>query len=143
LCRYNGGIAQLYDIISLYLTAEFSKIQDDIYGDWNAFPGSDAMNAGFVQQLKSKYGITFSGQLYYAYYDGSLNPVVQFSNPNAKVVAKAIEAIGSADGVSNIDWQEMTGMTGQLATKIFQVFTKGGQLSGSVSISRSATAGRN
>jgi hypothetical protein len=141
----------LYDITSLYPSPEFSKIQNDTYGDWSAFGSFNATNPSFVQQLESKYGIAFSGQLYYIVSsNGDLNPVVQFSNPtvpNARVIAEVSEAIASpVDVDSNIDWQEMTGLTGQLATTIFQVFTQGGKpvgVSASVSISRSATAGRN
>ena len=121
----------MYDISSLFSTSEFSKIQNDVYNDWIAFPSSDPTDSSFVQQLESKYGITLSGQLYYIYDKAGdlspLNPVVDFSNPNANVVAKVTGDIPSPDGSSNIDWQEMTGVSGQLATTIFQVSTQGGQ----------------
>jgi hypothetical protein len=136
----------LYNITSLYHTTEFTRIQNDIYGDWNAFQGFDATNPSFVQQLESKYGFSLSGNFYYnPPVDGDMNPVVHFSNPtvpNANVVAGVTASIESPDGDSNVAWEMMTGVTGQLATTIFQVFTKGGggaQVEKTVSISRSAT----
>jgi hypothetical protein len=146
LCRSAGAVAQLYDISSLFPGSEFSKIQNDTYDDWNAFQGSDPTDSTLVQQLESKYNITLSGQLYYIYDNaGNLSPVVDLSNPNANVVAEVTGDIPSPDGSSNIDWQEMTGVSGQLATTIFQVSTQGGEQvdSISVSISRSATVMRN
>lgn len=146
----------MYDIRSLYPGPEFSRIQDDAYSDWTNSQSTDPSDSSFVQQLESKYGITLSGQYYYIENNGNpgdLSPVVDFrsngptaGDPNAFVVGEVTGQIPPPDGNTNIYWQEMTAVSGQLASTIFRVYTNAGTRavgSETVSISRPATVVRN
>ncbi len=150
--RSTGAVAQVFDITSLYPGFEFWQIQEDTYSDWLNFPRNDPCDPDLAQQLEDKYRVTLSGQHYFIETGGDLSPVWDFrpngrtlGNPNAIVVAKVTGDIPAPTGSLDVDWLELEGVSGKLASTIFRVYTKAGEqlLSESVSIPRSATVARN
>ncbi|KAI9443419.1 hypothetical protein H4582DRAFT_2072465 [Lactarius indigo] len=132
----SGAIAQVFDITSLYPGFEFSIIQEDTYIDWLNFPGNDPCDPNLAQQLENKYGIMLYGRHYIIENpDGDLSSIWDFrpsgltpGNPNAFVVAEVTGDIPAPTGYLDLDWLELEGVSGQLASTIFRVYTKGGGL---------------
>ena len=145
--RSVGTVAQMFDISGLYGTSEFSQIQDDAYDVWSKYQSTDPLEYGLADQLGSKFGIDVIGQYYFiSSSNGTLYPKFDFTssgpdagNPEAFVVATKAGDIPSPTGSQDIDWLRLQGLSGELATNVFRVFTKAGQPPASVSISRSTT----
>jgi len=151
LDRSVGTVAQMFDITSLYGTPEFSQIQDDAYDTWSDCPTTDPLEPGLAFRLNRKFGIDVVGQYYFINGStGGLSPKFDFTssgptagNPDAFVVAAKAGDIPAPTCSQDIDWVELNGVDGKLASVIFRVDTNAGKPPSSVSISRSATMTRN
>ncbi|KAI9437222.1 hypothetical protein H4582DRAFT_1958683 [Lactarius indigo] len=99
---------------------------------------TDPFDPTFTQQVQDKYGIPLSGQHYFAEVRGNGGPVTHqvfdfrnngatAGNPDAIVFADATGDIPAPTGPSDVDWQEMTAVSGKFASKIFRVNTKSGE----------------
>jgi hypothetical protein len=124
----------MFDISCLYGKPEFSTIQKDGFYDWAAYPTFDPLEPGPVQDMKDHYGITEDGGYYFVVQNGALVPVWDLrsngpyaGNPNAIVFAQKYKSISSPDGPVNIDWVELTKLSGGLANVIYRVATVQGQ----------------
>ncbi|KAH8992236.1 hypothetical protein EDB92DRAFT_1945440 [Lactarius akahatsu] len=130
-----GFAGQLFDISSLFPGPEFSQIQNDVYFSQSA--STDPFDLTFAKQVEDKYGIPLSGQHYFASsgVTGLASPVFDFrnngptaGNSDAIVVADVTGHIPAPTGISDLDWQVMTGTSGKFASTVFRVSTKGGVL---------------
>ncbi|KAF8502745.1 hypothetical protein F5888DRAFT_1598993, partial [Russula emetica] len=129
-----GVVARMFDISCLYGKPEFSTIQNDAFNDWNACPSFDSLEPGLVEEMKDHYGITIDGAYYFVDQNGSLVPVWDLrssgpyaGNPNAIVYAQKYKTVSSPGGPENIDWVELTKLSGDLANLIYRVDTVQGQ----------------
>ncbi|KAI9434591.1 hypothetical protein H4582DRAFT_2060031 [Lactarius indigo] len=133
-----GFQGQVFDTSVLFPGTEFSQIQKDVYTDWVNYPSRDAYDSIFAQQVEDKYGIPLSGQHYFVELSGEGGPVTHQvfdfrnngptkGNPDAIVVADATGDIPAPTGIPDVDWQQMTAVTGKFASTIFRVNTKSGQ----------------
>ena len=136
------AVAQLFDITSLYSTPEFWRIQDDAYDIWSDSPTTDPLDPGLAVQLSRELGIGGVTGLHYVINDptGSLRPKWDFTssgptagNPDAFVVAAKVGSIPAPTGYQDIDWLELKGVDGKLASEVFRVYTRAGQPPSSVS----------
>ena len=152
LDRSVGTVAQMFDITSLYGTPEFLQIQDDAYSIWSDYPSTDPLELELAVQLSDEFDIDIIGQYYFIDGpSGSLSPKWDFTssgstagNPDAFVVATKVGGIPAPTGGQDIDWVELKGVEGKLASEIFRVYTHAGQPPSSVSIfPRSTTMTRN
>ncbi|KAI9435979.1 hypothetical protein H4582DRAFT_1966593 [Lactarius indigo] len=136
--RSDGLEGQVFDISVIFPGTEFSNIQNDMFTDWNNHPSSDPFDPTFTQQVQDKYGIPLSGQHYFAEVPGNGGPVTHqvfdfrnngptAGNPDAIVFADATGDIAAPTGHLDVDWQEMTAVSGKFASKIFRVNTKSGE----------------
>ncbi|KAI9466612.1 hypothetical protein BJY52DRAFT_1182167 [Lactarius psammicola] len=131
----DGAVAQLFDITSLYGTPEFSRIQDDAYDIWSDCPTSDPLEHGLAVRLNRKFGIDVVGQHYFVNSStGSLSPKFDFTssgptagNPDAFVVAVRAGDIPAPTCSQDIDWLELNGVDGKLASEVFRVDTNAGK----------------
>jgi hypothetical protein len=130
-----GTVAQMFDITCLYGTPEFWRIQDDAYDIWSDWPNTDPLEPGLAVQLSGEFGIDVIGQYYFIIGPtGSLSPKWDFTssgptagNPDAFVVAAKVGDIPAPTGSQDIDWVELKGVDGKLASEIFRVDTHAGQ----------------
>ena len=151
LDRSAGTVAQMFDISCLYGTSEFGRIQDDAYHVWSKYWSNDPYEHELAARLHRKFDIDIIGQYYFINGpNGTLSPKFDFTssgpdkgNPEAFVVAAKAGDIPSPSGSKDIDWVRLHGVSGELATDVFRVFTKAGQPPASVSMSWSATMTRN
>jgi len=137
LDRSVGAIAELYDITTLYGTPEFYNIQDDAYEIWSICPSTDPLASGLVALLQYTFKIHPLGQHFFVNFNGGLSPKFDFTqstgDPNAFVIAKKTGDL-PAPSSEDIDWLELMGVSGGLATEIFRVYTKAGKPPTTVSI---------
>ena len=139
--RSVGTVAQMFDITGLYGTPEFSQVQDGVYGAWSDYQSTDPFDNGLAIQLSSEFEIDVIGQYYFIIdATGSLVPKWDFTtsgstafNPDAFVVAEKVGAIPAPTGSQDIDWVQLKGVEGKLASDIFRVDTVAGQPPSSVS----------
>ena len=151
LHRSAGTVAQMFDMSCLYGTSEFGQIQDDAYDVWSNYSSTDPYEPGLAVQLNREFDIGVIGQYYFINGpNGTLSPKFDFTtsgpnagNPEAFVIATKAGDIPSPTGSRDIDWVRLQGLSGELATSIFRVFTKAGQPPASVSISRPTTTTHN
>jgi hypothetical protein len=144
LNRSVGTVAQMFDTSSLYGTPEFWRIQDDAYDIWSDCPSTDPLEPGLAVRLGGEFGIDVIGQYYFIIGPtGSLSPKWDFTssgstagNPDAFVVAAKVGDIPAPTGSQDIDWLELKGVEGELASEIFRVYTHAGQPPSSVSTSQ-------
>ena len=80
--------------------------------------------------MKKKHDIKVAGQHYFVNQAGTLVPVWDLrssgktaGNPNAIVFAKRLKGAPSPDGSENIDWVELTKVSGGLANFVYRVDT--------------------
>jgi hypothetical protein len=123
----------------------FWQIQEQAFNAWLYFPSNDPYDPNLFQLLNEDYYLPILGQHYFIEQDGELSPVWDFrangpttGNPKAIIVAKEAGHIPSPSGYPNVDWVELSNVSGELADKVFRVYTVGGDPPESVSISRSA-----
>jgi hypothetical protein len=115
----------LFDISCLYGTAEFDKVQDDAYEIWqNCDP----------YELHHGLKIPLVGHHYFISDNGTLRPKFDFTstgptqgNPDAFVVATKAVDVPAPNRVQDVDWLELTAVSGKFADEVFRVDTKGGQ----------------
>ncbi|KAI9448427.1 hypothetical protein H4582DRAFT_1900707 [Lactarius indigo] len=130
-----GAVAQLFDITGLYGTPEFWQIQDDAYDTWSDCPSTDPLERGLAVRLNRKFGIGIAGQHYFVNSStGSLSPKFDFTssgstagNPDAFVVAARAGGIPAPTCSQDIDWLELKGVDGKLASEVFRVDTNAGK----------------
>jgi len=134
----------VFDVAGLFPAPEFSTIEDDAFAIWSKSQSNDPYNKDLSQQLQTQFNIPVSGQHYFINSNG-LAPVWDFradgptkGNKDAIVVAKVDATIPSPTGPPNVDWVQLSSVSGKLATKVFRVNTVEGDPPPSVSISRSA-----
>ena len=135
----------MLDITSLYPLIDFWQIQQQAFNDWSYFPSDDPLDPDLFQILNEDYYMPILGQHYFIEQDKKLTPVWDFradgatkGNSSAIIVAKEAGDTPSPSGYPNVDWLELTRVSGGLADKVFRVYTVGGDPPESVSISRSA-----
>ena len=142
LGRSIGAVVQVFDITTLYPKIEFWQIQEPAFDIWLFYPSNNPYDPGLFQLLNENYYMPILGQHYFIEKDGKLSPVWDFrsttGNPNDIIVAKEGGDFPSPAGYPNVDWLELTHVSGGLADKVFRVYTVGGDPPSSVSISRSA-----
>jgi hypothetical protein len=133
------------DITSLYPTIEFWQIQEQAFKEWLYFPSNDPYDPNLFQLLNQVNYMPILGQHYFIEQDGELSPVWDFrangpttGNSNAIIVAKEAGDFPSPAGYPNVDWVELTRVSGELADTVLRVYTVGGDPPTSVSIFRSA-----
>ena len=148
LHRSAGAVAQLLDISHLYGTDEFSQVQVDAYYIWSNCSSKDPLGHELTARLEREFGTCLFGQHYFINGStaGTLSPKFDFtsSGPNkgnseAFVVAAKAGDLPAPDSKLDVDWLRLNGTSGELATEVLRLYTKGGQPPSSVSISRSAT----
>ena len=142
LHRSIGTVAQLFDMTSLYGTSEFLQIQVDAYDIWSDSPSTDPLDPELAIQLSVEFGIDVIGQYYFITDPtGNLSPKWDFTssgstagNPDAFVVATKVGDLPAPTGSQDIDWAELNGVSGELASEILRVDTHFGQPPSSVRI---------
>ena len=129
----------MYDITCLYGQAEFDKIQIDAYDIWQKCHTLDVSESNLIPEFLHKFNIPLVGYHYFINDNGTLRPKFDFTsagstkgNPDAFVVAtKAVDV--PAPSHCDIDWLELTALSGKLANEVFRVYTRAGQPPTSVS----------
>ncbi|KAH9162055.1 hypothetical protein EDB89DRAFT_387572 [Lactarius sanguifluus] len=129
-----GAVVQVFDVAPLFPGSEFSKIEEDAFAAWTADPCDNPYEQNLAQDFQAKFNVSVSGQHYFiANPDGSLAPVWDFradgptkGNPGAIVVAAEAGDIPSPTGPPNVDWVELTNVSGKLASTVFRVNTVAG-----------------
>ncbi|KAI0052115.1 hypothetical protein FA95DRAFT_1569480 [Auriscalpium vulgare] len=129
-----GAYAELFDISCLYNTPSFANIQNDAYNIWNQLPASFNV-ASLIGVFRSLKNFDALGQHYFiTNAAGGLSPKFDFTstgktsgNPNAYVVAAKVGDLPSPTGPQDVDWLELNGTAGKLASQVFRVNTKAGQ----------------
>ena len=126
--RLSGAFAHLYDLSRFIGQTELSTIQNDAQALWVTAMTQDPDDPIFVQLVESNFAITSLGS-----YSATVNnvdndptlkdPTVTIGDQN--VVAKVTGDIASPDGQSDVDWLEMIAVSGNLASKVFQIHTVG------------------
>jgi len=126
-----GAVADLFDISCLYGTAEFAKVQDDVYDIWQK---CDPSQSNLVHELLHEFNIPLVGYHYFINDNGTLRPEFDFTsigptkgNPDAFVVAAKAVDVPAPNRVQDVDWLELTAVSGKFADEVFRVDTKGGQ----------------
>jgi Protein of unknown function (DUF3455) len=135
-----GTVAELFEISCLFGRPEFSTIQNDAFNDWAASPITNPLDPWLVQLMKNKYNINVEGQYYFVEQNGGLVPVWDLrssgenaGNPNAIIFAQKVKSAPSPNGPENIDWAELTKLSGGLANTVYRVDTVKGQPPATVS----------
>lgn len=84
--------------------------------------------------LKENWNVEVLGDYYFVEQNGGLVPVFDFTstgsttgNPNAIFFGEKNEDAPSPDGAANIDWLQLTHVSGELANAVYRVFTVLGQ----------------
>ncbi|KAH9026978.1 hypothetical protein EDB85DRAFT_1976989 [Lactarius pseudohatsudake] len=129
-----GAVVQVFDVAPLFSGSEFSNIEQDAFATWSSGPCDDPFEPSLAQKFQARFNVSVSGQHYFiANPDGSLAPVWDFradgptkGNPDAIVIAAAAGDIPSPTGPPNVDWVELTNVSGKLASTVFRVNTIGG-----------------
>jgi Protein of unknown function (DUF3455) len=139
-----GAVSQIFDVSCLFGGPEFSDIQEDAFKIWNECQDTDPLEPRIVQLFEQLWDIPIVGQHYFV--DGNndtLVPIFDFTssgrtkgNKNAIFYGKKIEDVQSPDGGDDIDWLELQKVSGELADKLYRVFTVKGQPPASVGSSR-------
>ena len=135
-----GAVADLFDISCLYGTDEFAKIQDDAFDIWQKCPNLNPSESNLIHELSHKYKIPLLGYHYFINDNGTLHPEFDFTstgpnkgNPNAFVVAAKAVDVPAPNSSQDVDWLELTAVSGKLADAVYRVYTRGGQPPTSVS----------
>ncbi len=134
-----GAVADMFDISCLYGTPEFANIQNDAYDIWQKCNRLDVSESKLIPEFLQKFNIPLVGYHYFINDNGTLRPKFDFTsagstkgNPDAFVVAtKAVDV--PAPRNCDIDWLELTALSGKLADEVFRVYTRAGRPPTSVS----------
>ncbi|KAI9432556.1 hypothetical protein BJY52DRAFT_1400028, partial [Lactarius psammicola] len=125
-----GAVVQVFDVGGLFPGDEFSKIEQDAFTEWTNTKCNDPYDQNLAQDLKAKFNVPVIGQHYFIDGADGLVPVWDFradgntkGNPNAIVLAKVAGSIPSPAGAPNVDWVELSNVSGGLAGTIFRVNT--------------------
>jgi hypothetical protein len=128
----------VFDISSLFPSAEFNSIQNDLFSDWVGFEGNDP-NDPNLTQITNNFNISHIGTHYFiGNGNGSIQPVWDLRDTQgsqAVVVAAVIEDLPQTP--PNVDWLHLDKVSGDLADDILRIFTVGGDPPPTVSILRS------
>ncbi|KAI0346689.1 hypothetical protein BDW22DRAFT_1352853 [Trametopsis cervina] len=128
-----GAYAELFDI-SCLSSSSYSMVTDMMYSAWALAPSS--MNTTDVLQSLALLGpLNVLGQHYFINGStGALQAKWDFTSasqngqPNAFVVgAKTGDIPDPSNPATNVDWLSLNRTSGDLATQIFRVDTRGGQ----------------
>jgi len=129
-----GAVARLFDASCLYGKPEFLTIENDTYNIWNQRPDYYPQDTDMANQFKKDFNIDPIGNHYFAYLNGTLSPVFDFTstgrtkgNPNAIFFGKKIADVPSPDGSLNVDWLALQNVSGQLSTMVYRIKTVKGQ----------------
>jgi len=127
-----GAVAEIYDISCLYGEPEFATIQDDVYSCWKGDEHAKPDNLHCDLRWKP----VSLGQHYFISNttSGGLSPVWDFRSSckggdasDAYVVGARVGGIPAPTGGNDVDWLQLKGIEGKLATDIYRVDTKGGK----------------
>jgi hypothetical protein len=126
-------VAKLFDLSCLSQAngAAFEKIQDIAYELWSKF-FTDSPNPKVLSHAK------LGEHFFQSNGNGSIVPVWDFrgdsapNQPNAFVVAARVAGLAAPTGKQDVDWLELKGVSGALATSLYRTHTKGGQPPASV-----------
>jgi len=124
-----GAVAEIYDLSCLYGQPEFATIQDDVYACWKKAEHSKPDNVHCDALRKP---VSLGQHFFIANATGSLSPVWDFrsscrGHDDAYVVAARVGGIPAPTGGDDIDWLQLKGVEGKLATDIYRVDTKSGK----------------
>lgn len=128
-------MAVLFDLscLSLYFNDKFEKIQDPAYDLWYKAKGVDLKAFPLDHAKLGDHFFQPNGS-------GGISPVWDFrgasapDQPNAFVVAAKVAGLAAPTGPQDVDWLQLKGVTGDLASSIYRTHTKGGQPPASVRI---------
>jgi len=132
LPRFSGAMAELFNMQSLFNTAEFSNIPNDGYKKWNVAENDNPFDPVFVQEIESYYGIQSFGQHYYTEDSKANLPVFDLRASlgiDAVITARLTGEIKAPYSTMAIPWQEFQSLPGAPANlqKVFLFQTVAGQ----------------
>jgi len=127
-----GAVAEVYDISPLFGSASFSTIQQNVFDTWVVNPITDPLDPGWTSLIQSQLGLNILGPHTFVEFNGALDPEFDFSqstnNAGNFVIAKKVGDIPDpTDPGTNIDWLQLTNVSGSLTSSVFRVLTQGGQ----------------
>lgn len=130
-----GAVADLFDLscLSKKNKAAFENIQDPAFEAWSAVPGNSLVEVG---KKYKKLGAHF----FIKNNSGGISPVWDFrgdatpDKPDAFVLAARVAGLKAPTGSQDVDWLQLKGVSGGLATSVYRTHTKGGQPPASVFI---------
>lgn len=132
----------MFDISCLYGTAEFDHVQNDAYHIWQKCHSLDPLESNLEKELCHEFRIPLVGYHYHISDNGTLLPKFDFTstgptkgNSDAYIVATKAVDVPAPDGLHDVDWLELKGLSGKFADEVFRVDTTGGQPPTSVSSS--------
>jgi len=138
LCIINrsaGAVADLFDLscLSEENPNVFEKIQDIAFMGWMATPSK---NLELLTKLAPK---KLGEHFFFKQEAGGIAPIWDFrgdsapDQPDAFVVGSKVANLKAPTGSQDVDWLQLKGVSGKLATSIYRTHTKGGQPPASVS----------
>lgn len=140
ICSLSGAVAELFDISCLAGKPAFKTIQDTALTIFKLIPDKfiNNQNRG---RLTGPLSLLSSGKHYFTPKGASNPPVwdMRSTGPRAVLGKAGAYVVGSKKagipaptGAKDIDWLEVNGVEGQLATTIYRTDTRGGQPPASV-----------
>ncbi|KAJ3538784.1 hypothetical protein NMY22_g5024 [Coprinellus aureogranulatus] len=130
-----GAVAELFDISCLAGKPTFNTIQDLAYKIWTAIPDK-AFASKHAPLFNVPLGVFSSGKHYFKKNDPSgISPVWDMRTTGVKsvkgkagayVVAQKVGNVVAPTGAKDVDWLQLNGVEGQLATTIYRTDTRGG-----------------
>jgi hypothetical protein len=129
-----GAVADLFDLSCLSKKDKaFENIQDPAYEAWTAAPGNS------LDKVEKKYK-KLGAHFFIKNNSGGISPVWDFrgdaapDKPDAFVLAARVAGLKAPTGSQDVDWLQLKGVSGGLATSVYRTHTKGGQPPASVFI---------
>jgi len=124
-----GAVAHLYDISSLSADPTFSKIQDCLYDAWTKDSDTNPLDGGLDNLVQGQFRLSLLGVHTFVEFNGASDPSFDFTQSTGDssdfVTATKAGSIPSSDSQS-VAWLSLKGVSGDLATQVFRVETKGG-----------------
>lgn len=126
--QFDGSSGSVFDISSLFPSAEFANIPGDAFKDFLNLHSPDPFDPLFAARIESKYGIQLLGQYSDTESDtGTFIPEVDFSSTGGGSVVTHVNANAESSAIpAAVDWLEMKATSGSLAQTVLLINTVDG-----------------
>ena len=125
----------MWDISCLVGQPEFNTIPADALNVYGTTGDVHPFDGNLAQAIQNSFNLTVTGQHYFQEIDGKLTPIWDMrsagefqGNAGAIVIAKVDNSISSPDDpVHDVNWLQLEGTSGSLASELYRINTAGGQ----------------